>query len=194
MQRKPERVSTPSVPKIHHKLILFIGGCTCRRLVDLFSCVTFCIKNKKCNYQPEIPPTSQMYYLKVKHLLGLIFLLFPALHHLHHPHAHTNRGENIKSPFPRGRFSAFELHTPTNWPTAWCRNLSPENQQRGGERRLVRHNRNGSRLNDVLSVKKFLISLENSLPISCCLSSKTYCIHFFRKAQLDNYTKKYKYH
>lgn len=51
------------------------------------------------------------------------------------PHKHTHKAENTKSPFPSGRFSAFELHTPTNWPTAWCR-ISPQRgsseQERGG--------------------------------------------------------------
>lgn len=135
-------------------------------------------------------PNRQVYEVKAKQPLNPILLYWvPLHHHNHHPHSQSKK--HVLS-ISLWLFLSLWI-TQTNWPTAWCR-IYPKRDssetERGGWLGTITM---GADLMMRWTSKKSLISWE-ILSLANNLSSKTYGICFFRKAQLDNYTQKYKYH
>lgn len=122
-----------------------------------------CNSQRLCICQEARCITSR---LSIHEVQSFFFFYLLALHHHNHPHSHKHlhRAENTYFPFPSGRFSAFELHTLTNWPTAWCR-IYPQRDSSERERGAwLGTITMGADLMMCWTSKKSLNKLRNSLP------------------------------
>lgn len=112
----------------------------------------------------------------------------------HTARQNNNNNNGVLSISPRLFLSLWI--TQTNWPTAWCR-ICPwrdsSETERGGWLGTITMGADLMMCWASKKKKKSLISWE-ILSLANNLSPKTHCMCSFRKAQLDNYTQKYKYH